>query len=126
MSKILGFLSKLNPQKSFDTIAGGIDKLAFTQQERADLNVLLADKVADYAKDTLSENTVRSKARRLIAYCIVFVYLSVLIAGIFIDNEHLRLLATNSPIQTAFIMVLAFFFGGYYLKGISPTRIKNK
>lgn len=116
----MGILNKwllgIDAQKTFDTISGGIDKLAFTNQERADLNVKLADKVADFAEKTLSENTIRSKARRLISYVIVFAYIGLVVGSLFIDNEYLQSLVLNSPMQTAFIMVLAFFFGGYYMK----------
>lgn len=126
MSKLIGLLSKINPQKVFENISKGVDNLAFTQQERAELNMKLADKVAEYAEKTLSENTIRSKARRIIAYVIVFTWITAALLDIWIDNADLTYLWQDSVLKTAFIMVLAFFFGGYYLKGgISPTRIKK-
>lgn len=110
------FISGINPQKAFDTISKGVDNLAFTDQERAKLNLTLADKVAQFAEKSLSESTIRSKARRLIAYVIIFTYVLALISCIFTDNETLTYIVKESALKTAFIMVLAFFFGGYYMK----------
>jgi len=107
----------INPQKAFDTIASGVDKLAFTKQERADLNLKLADKVADFAEKTMSESTVRSKARRMITYVIVFCYIGLVIASLFSKDVYLHSLVKDSAIQMAFIMVMAFFFGSYLLSG---------
>ena len=116
---VLDFLGKLNPQKTFDTIAGGIDKLNFSNQERAALNMQLADKVSEYAEKTLGENTVRSKARRTISYIVLGVYMAIVIYSIFVDDVYVKELVKDSAIQTGFIMVLAFFFGGYYIKQIN-------
>ena len=33
---LLPWLTKINPQKAFDTISKGVDKLAFTKEERAE------------------------------------------------------------------------------------------
>ena len=116
---VLDFISKINPQKAFDTVAKGVDKLNFSNQERAALNVALADKVAEYAEKTLSENTVRSKTRRLISYVIVFAYIALVVYSLFTDQSYVQELVKDSALQTAFIMVLAFFFGGYYIKQIN-------
>ena len=112
----INFINKINPAKAFETVSKGVDKLAFTDQERAELNVKLADKVAAYAEKTLSENTIRSKSRRIISYCVVFSWLLAAFLDVFIDNTELTYLWKESALKTAFIMVLAFFFGGYYMK----------
>ena len=98
-----------------------IDKLVFTNEERAKFNLLMADKVAEYAKDTLSESTIRSKTRRFISICIISTYLilvfALVVLSVFsIKNTIIQTLVLNSPLTTGFIMVLAFFFGGYYLQ----------
>ena len=125
MKLVMGiFKGKVSAQKVFDTVANGVDKLAFTNEERSDLNLKIADKVAEFANNSLSENTLRSKTRRFVSIAIVGVYLllSLVLVGLSFTEHNTELLSTllfDSPLSTAFIMVLAFFFGGYYLKGIS-------
>lgn len=126
------FKGKINANKAFDTIANGIDKLAFTNEERAELNIKLADKVAEYSKETLSENTHRSKTRRFASICIISIYLilvlTLVVLSFFenINTDIIKELVSDSPLTTGFIMVLAFFYGGYYLKRIGFKGKNNK
>jgi len=118
------FKGKINTESAFNTISSGIDKLKFTKQEIAELNVKLADKVADFAEKTLSENTIRSKARRLISYVIIFAYILAVVVSYFSNNAMIGYVVKDSALKTAFIMVIAFFFGGYYMSklGIDKTK----
>ena len=99
--------------------------VVFTKEERAKLNMTLADKVASFAEKTLSENTIRSKSRRLIAYVIILAWVLAAFLDIWIDNIDLTYLWKESALKTAFIMVLAFFFGGYYMKQIEINKKKD-
>lgn len=123
------FKGKLNLDKVFDSVSSGVDKLAFTKEERADFNLKISDKVSEFVASSLSENTERSKARRTIAYIVVanfFALLWVVVALYFYNNKaasFVRELAVDWQVPTAFIMVLAFFFGAYLLRG---TPIKKK
>jgi hypothetical protein len=122
------FKEKLDASKVFDTVANGLDKLAFTTEERSEFNMLLADKVAQYAHDTLNENTARSRTRRFIAIFIVInvlaaFWLCVVLALLKIDITIILQLISAFSLSTALIMVLAFFFGGYYVNKITD---KNK
>lgn len=128
------FTGKLNAGEVFETLANGVDKLNFSPQERAKQNELLADKVAEFAKDSLGESTVRSQTRRSIAIMIIISYLLITFAYIavkllnFQDIDFFETILTDSPIATGFILVIAFFFGGYYLrnfKNFSLNRKKN-
>ena len=119
------WITGINPQKAFDTISNGVDKLAFTKEERADLNLKLADKVAEFAEKTMSESTIRSKSRRLISYVVVFMYVLCLIGALFFESDMLVYIVKDSSLNTAFIMVLAFFFGGYYMKQIQINKKKD-
>lgn len=105
--------SKLDIGQTFSTVAKGINNLALTKQEAA-------DSTSEFVKDTLSENTERSKTRRFIAKAIVvnhlllfWLCLALMYKGISIDN--ILSLAAEFKMGIAFLMVLAFFFGGYYL-----------
>ncbi|MBE9468968.1 MAG: hypothetical protein IMY72_11715 [Bacteroidetes bacterium] len=125
------FKGKLDAGKVFDTISSGVDKLAFTQQEKSELNMLLADKVAVFAKDTLSESTVRSKTRRFISISIISTYLLMLLLLVVlsllkVEVSTIKELIFDSPLSSGFIMVLVFFFGGYYLKGFSLKKEEKK
>ncbi len=123
------FKGKIGLEKVFDTVSSGVDKLAFTNEERADFNVKVADKVAEFVGSSLSENTERSKARRNIAYIVVanFVALLWVVIILYFFNQDAASFVTNLSVEwqvpTAFIMVLAFFFGAYLLRG---TPLKNK
>ena len=123
------FKGKLDAQGTFDTIASGIDKLAFTAEERSEFNAKLADKLAEFSASTLSESTIRSRTRRFIAIMVivnVFLVFWICVALVFLgkDISIILKLTEGFSLSTAFIMVLAFFFGGYYLKGISLKKDK--
>lgn len=119
---IKSWITGINPQEAFNVISKGVDKLSFTKEERAKLNITLADKVSSFAEKTLSENTIRSKARRLIAYVVIFSWIISAFLDIWIDNKELTYMWKESALKTAFIMVLAFFFGGYYMKQIKINK----
>lgn len=114
------------------TILKASDGLRFSNEERSEFNLKVADGLAEYAKSTLSENTIRSKARRHIAILVVYTFIGLLLAGIvlhFIDpekSEFIMKIVSGSPISTGFLMVLAFFFGGYYLKNAPFINKKEK
>ena len=120
--------SKLNVNNVFDKVSNGIDKLAFTAQEKATYNKEAADALAQFTKDTLSESTDRSKTRRQIALIITAIYMLMAISCMvlaFINKDNAKLLLDVSSalqLDTAFIMVLAFFFGGYYLKQMTVKK----
>lgn len=121
------FKGKLDAQNVFDTVSRGVDKLAFTDQERATMNAQLAEKLAEYAKDSLSESTTRSQTRRFVSIAVVTVYLLLVLLTVVLalmgkSDQYVNQLVTDSTLTTGFIMVLAFFFGGYYLKQISLKR----
>jgi len=123
------FGGKLNLGKVFDTVSSGVDKLAFTKEEKSELNMKLSDKVADFVHSTLSENTERSKARRVIAYVVVGNFFALMWAVILLHifemqeaAEFITGVVSDWKIATAFIMVLGFFFGSYLLRG---TKLKK-
>jgi len=114
--------SKLDVNNVFDKVSSGIDQLNFTNEERATYNKEAADALATFTKETLSESTDRSKTRRQIALAITAIYMLMSVCCMilaFFNTEKAKLLIDVSAalsLDTAFVMVLAFFFGGYYLK----------
>lgn len=113
--------SKLDVNNVFNKVSAGIDQLAFTPEEKAAYNKEAADALAQFTKDTLNESTDRSKTRRQISLIIIFVYMMMSVCCMvlaFINQEKAKLLldvSTALNLDTAFLMILAFFFGGYYL-----------
>ena len=106
--------------KAFDTISKGIDNLAFTEQERANLNEKLADKVASFAEKTLSENTIRSKTRRYMAILlttniVLIVWLCIILTLFDKDISRIIELSEEFKLGIAFITVIGFHFGSYML-----------
>lgn len=121
------FTKKIDVQRAFDTVADGVDNIFYTNEEKiSDLKdlteqqVKIADKATEFYGKTLDENTVRSKSRRFVALSVVFtmllVILTYVIAGFFTKNlNHLEKVIFDSVLSTSFLMIQAFFFGGYYL-----------
>jgi hypothetical protein len=125
------FKGKVDVGNVVDSVISAGDKLVFTKEEKAEFNKEMADKLAQYTKDTLSENTIRSKARRFIAILIIsnavitfWVCAYLQLRGI--DPKFILELFLGVFGSTSVVMVLAFFFGGYYAKGISLVKDKKK
>ncbi len=113
------FKGRLDAGKTFDTIASGIDKLAFTNQEKAEFNVKMADSMAEFAKLSISENTIRSRTRRFIAIFLIInimliFWLCVALVLLKHDISTILELAGTFKLGLVFITIIAFFFSGYY------------
>ena len=117
------FKGKLNAEKTREGIFSGINNMFFTEQEKAEYYKKVADRQLEFYKASLSESTIRSKTRRMVSYFIVFLFSLVILLYIravefdFVEKkESYWELLTDSALGTGFLGVLAFFFGGYYLK----------
>ena len=113
------------------TILKASDGLRFSNEERSEFNLKVADGLAEYAKSTLSENTIRSKARRHIAILIIYnaivtFWFCVILA--LLGKDFMFVLEIFLAVfgSTCVIVVLAFFFGGYYLKNAPFINKKEK
>lgn len=107
-------------------IRGMVDDKNFTAEERSRYYAKMGDATAEFAKATMSENTIRSRARRHIAVLSIyfFYFLFLLLVGLwkfdpawFVATKEL---AIEFKFPIAFIMIMAFFFGGYYLNKVIP------
>ena len=93
-----------------------IDDSKLTSQEAAAAT-------AQFVKDTLSENTERSRTRRSIAVDTIrfFFLLTIFLIVVWKFDplwfEASKNLIIEFKLPVAFLMVMAFFFGGYYLNG---------
>ncbi len=124
------FKGKIDVGKAFDTIASGVDKIAFTEEERADFNKGVADAQLEFVKTTVSENSARSITRRYLAIGIVgvflFLILSSAVAAAFNGDYAAFLFELAKSLTTLVLMVATFFFGGYYAnKFVSASKEKK-
>ena len=93
-----------------------IDDSKLTSQEAAEAT-------AQFVKDTLSENTERSRTRRSIAVDTIRFFFALIVFLIVVWKfdtawfEAAKNLIVEFKLPVAFLMVMAFFFGGYYLSG---------
>lgn len=117
--------------KLIGDVTGMIDDSKFKPEEKARFQIGMADATAEFVKATLSENTERSKARRHIAilsiYFFYFLFAVLVILWRFDSAwfEATKGLALSFKFPTVFIMIMAFFFGGYYLSKL-PEITKRR
>ena len=129
----MGILSKIfsktiDPDKLIDFTTGAIDRINFTDQERATYNMKLADSLATYTEKSLEESTDKSITRRYLSVIIVSIYILLALFTVVASCFNLELaklimvVIDEYYLTTAFIMVLAFFYGGYYISGIIKQK----
>lgn len=122
--------STLSADKVFTSVAKGIDNLGFTEQEKANFTKEMAEGLAKYTIETLGESSDRSKTRRDIAIMIVSLYLLTFVVALvmllaFRDTNSVKMiieLANEMNLSKGFLMVLVFFFGGYYLQNLMGKK----
>tara|TARA_R100001086_G_scaffold238166_1_gene162724 strand:+ start:731 stop:1192 length:462 start_codon:yes stop_codon:yes gene_type:complete len=99
-----------------------VNDLQLTAEEKLRYTMQNAEAVAEFVKSTLGESTERSKARRQIAVMIIRIEMALVLAsaGMYpIDKDAAQFyldLATSSLMMSITLAVIAFFFGGYYLR----------
>ena len=122
--------STLSADKVFTSVAKGIDNLGFTEQEKATFTKEMAEGLAKYTIETLGESSDRSKTRRDIAIMIVSLYLLTFVVALIMmliskDLTSVKMiieLANEMNLSIGFLMVLGFFFGGYYLQNLMGKK----
>ena len=118
--------SSLNIGDVFNSVSSGLNNLVQSSEERAKLT-------AQFVKDTLGENTIRSKTRRFIAVALITNTILLFWVCVFLAikgmNESINLIldvAGEFNFGWAFITIIVFFFGGYYLKDKFINNKKDK
>ena len=113
-------------------VRGMIDDKNFTPEEKARFDKETAINAAGFVKDTLSENTERSKTRRSVAVDTVRFFFLLIIFEVVVWKidplwfEAVKGLIIDFKLPAAFIMIMAFFFGGYYLNKFTGIGKKDK
>ena len=107
---------------------GWIDRSRFTKQEMAELDEEVAKGVRQFAVDTMSENTERSKTRRELALFVVKSWVLFLFTSGMtykIDPEWSALwfsLATHGSFAALILGVSAFFWGTHAYRASKKTQ----
>ena len=140
LSKALGVFTR--PTVSPETVNNILDKdkglLAkagawygnkeFTSAEAAELSLEGIKIVQQYAKDTLEENTDRSKARRHVAenFMDFFEILLFMSAVVYPFNPewslHILSIATSATVAGVVISITVFFFGSHGLSKFQASK----
>ena len=127
---ILNIFKKADPQKTFDTISSGVDKLFFTNEEKVEAAQKAWDEWLNWYKLNVDETSARSITRRILAIMFASVYLGLLLAA--------AVMYTCNPDYAAFLFqlseklfalvsgIMLFYFGYYGVKSIVETNKKNK
>ena len=127
---ILSFLT--GSKKAMDTagnvvdgVISGIDKLWFTDEEKSQASVKVLDVVIERVKLAVSESSVRSMTRRIMAimFCGTFLFLLLMTAFVypwFKDwAEHLFECAI--VLKNPIIAIIIFYFGSYGISYLIKT-----
>ena len=123
------FKGRLDVNKTFDSIATGIDKLSFTAQEKAEFSVKMADAIAEFAKSTLSENTVRSKTRRFIAIFMIInimlmIWLCIILSLLSVDITTVLEIIALFNLGVVLLTIIGFFFSSYMMTRYQENKKK--
>lgn len=100
----------------------------FTEEDRAEHNASIAKGVTSFAVSTLNENTIRSKARREIAYLWIKSQLSLIlmcaITAPFDDELYSRYIkiALSDVMTYGTAAIFIFFFGSYGIARYNETK----
>lgn len=104
-----------NADKIVDGIIGGIDAAWYTDEERA-------KDYSKYVTQQIDENSIRSRARRVLAFAILGSYLGLKLVGAAvykIDANYAAYLSTQGDaLSTLALGVGAFYFAVHLLRGI--------
>ena len=109
-------------------IRGMVDDKNFTDEERARFNTKIADSLAEFANNSLSENTERSKARRSIAIVSIYFFYFLVIALIVLWKfdplwfEAAKTIIIEFQLPFAFIAIIGFFFGAHLMRASKVSK----
>lgn len=111
-----------NVMKAASGIGSWIDEQKFTDQERATYNAEMVGKFGDYLKNTIDENTERSRSRRDIALWVIRFEIFLLgfsVLAFKFDEPwaaYAFKVATSHPLNYLVLGIGAFFFGAHIVR----------
>jgi hypothetical protein len=115
--------------KVLDGAVSGLDKLFFTDEEKAEFKQNAGKMYLEHQKIILSENTARSITRRILAVMIIGVFLAGLVFAVAIWKYNSAwaafTLKVAGNLSTGFGAIIVFYYG-YYAVGNLMDKRKGK
>jgi len=115
-------------EKVLDGAISGIDKLFYTNEEKADSRKEVAKMYMAHQTLILGENTARSITRRILAIMIIGAFLSGLIFSVGIwkysPGWAKFTLGVTGHLSTGFGGIIVFYYGYYAVGNIMDKRKK--
>jgi len=118
------FTGAKTAEKALDTfdnltnkVAGGLDQLFFTDQEKAEISVEAIRLHLALIQSTQTESSIRSVTRRIVAWGIMGTFMLLIIAsgGIWkFDKEWAGFLLSLAQQIYELVLMVGFFYFGYF------------
>ena len=129
LSDLFGWFSS-GPEaanKVLDAGIAGIDKLVFTDEEKADLMAKMGENWLELQKTLGEETTVRGVTRRILAVMFSAAYLTLSLGAVAVwkwDKEYADFMwdIANGTYGTITLTVVAFYFGPYFIQQLFGKR----
>lgn len=115
-------------------VGNWIGNMELTDEERLETNGKTVASVQQFVKDTLSESTVRSKTRRLIAKLWVFMELALIgLSAVCVPIDHYAVgesdlskqffaLASSEIMFYGTVAIIVFYFGSYGVERVVSKK----
>lgn len=108
--------------KGTDGIIAGIDKLFYTDEEKAEAGMKVTELAISMVKATHSESTIRSVTRRWLAWLVMGVFCFLITLGALIwkidEGWAIHILKCAGLLSNLALAVGIFYFGYYGVKAI--------
>jgi hypothetical protein len=119
--------------KAVDTVANiangavsGIDKLFFTEQEKAEFSAKTMQVWLEVQKVTAGESSIKSITRRLLAVAFIVVYLTLILASCIVwqfNPEYAKhVFQTAQTLNTPILTIIIFYFGYYAVSNVIKAK----
>ena len=99
-------------EKVVDAGISGLDKLFFTEEEKADYNNKLQELHLEFVKITANESTSQSISRRMICLPVVYVWLLLTVVSVAADMLSLPIVALTHAVEAMSLPALTAI--GFY------------
>lgn len=112
-------------ESGVEGIKSGLDKMFYTDEEKADASRRITELHLKFIELSASENTVRSITRRYLAIMIMGIYLSLEVGSVIAYPFNMRfaqyIQTVGEDISPLALSVAIFFFGYYGIKRVVGT-----
>lgn len=111
-----------------DHAASGLDKLFFTEQEKAQVSLETARLHLKLIESTMNESSIRSITRRVLAWMIMggFLFLIISCAAVYkFDSDWAKFIFQCAGQIYELVLMVGFFYFGYYAVSSVVKKVKE-